>query len=307
MAVPKFVEMYRPFVDCLKDGKVHRFRDLKDEIAFIMKITEEDRKELLSSGQAKFDNRVGWASSSLKYAGLIESPSRGHFKLTEEGFRVLKENPPVLNDTYLNRYESFRKFLHPDMISPSSDTQFIKIITEETPQDTLEKAVRQINSSLSDDLLSEIMKQTPAFFEVLVVRLLEKMGYGGSLKDAGLVTGKTGDEGIDGIIREDKLGFNLIYIQAKRWDINSTIGGSDIQKFVGALAGQGATKGLFITTAQFSKAAIEYAKKQHMTKVILVNGTELAQLMINHNLGVSVEIVYEVKKIDTDFFIDEDN
>jgi len=155
--------------------------------------------------------------------------------------------------------------------------------------------------------MSEITKQTPAFFETLVVRLLEKMGYGGTLTDAGIVVGQSGDEGIDGIIREDKLGFNLIYIQAKRWESDKTIGRPEIQKFVGALAGQGAIKGLFITTGKFSKEAYDYAKKQHTTKVVLVDGQTLTNLMIDHNLGVSTESVYEIKRVDTDFFSDEDS
>ncbi|MDR2943484.1 MAG: restriction endonuclease [Methanosarcinales archaeon] len=171
------------------------------------------------------------------------------------------------------------------------------------PQDLLDKAFQKINSDLADELLSEIILQSPAFFERLVVRLLEKMGYGG-LKDSSEIVGKSGDEGIDGIIREDKLGFDLIYIQAKKWDMDSTIGRPEIQKFVGALAGQGATKGLFITTAKFSKEAIDYAKKQHTTKVILVDGRLLTELMIEHNFGVTIENIYEVKRVDSDFFSD---
>ena len=176
----------------------------------------------------------------------------------------------------------------------------------QTPQDAFDLAYQQINHALADDLLSEIMKQTPAFFENLVVRLLENMGYGGSVENAGLVVGQTGDEGIDGIIREDKLGFSLIYIQAKRWDRTTSIGRPEIQKFVGALAGQGANKGLFITTALFTKEAREYAKKQHTTKVVLVDGESLAKLMIEYNLGVSTQAVYQIKRLDSDFF-NEDN
>ena len=178
-------------------------------------------------------------------------------------------------------------------------------VSGKTPQDVLDEAFQQINTTLADDLLSEVMKQPPAFFEHLVVKLLMQMGYGGSVDNAGTVIGQTGDEGIDGIIREDKLGFSLIYIQAKRWDYDKTVGRPEIQKFVGALAGQGASKGLFITTAKFTKEACQYAEKQHTTKVVLVDGTALAKLMIEYNLGVSTEATYEIKRIDSDFFAED--
>lgn len=303
MAIPKHNEMYRPFLDCLKDGQTHKIKEVKEVVAVAMSVTEEERKELLPSGkQAMFDNRIGWTRTYLKKAGLIDSPSRGVFVITAEGSKLLAENPATINDSILMRYEGFRLFKNPNANGkdiPAPD------LPDDTPQDLIDNAFKMINTSLADELLSEIMKQPSLFFEVLVVKLLEKMGYGGSLKDAGTVVGQSGDEGIDGIIREDKLGFNLIYIQAKRWEINKPIGRPEIQKFVGALAGQGATKGLFITTAQFSKEAFAYAKKQHTTKVILVDGVMLTKLMIEYNLGVSIESVYEIKRMDTDFFSDE--
>ncbi|KAF1085135.1 Mrr restriction system protein [Sporotomaculum syntrophicum] len=305
MAIPKYNEMYRLFLDCLKDGQPHKSQEIKKVIATVMSVTEEEQKKLLPSGkQAIFDNRIGWTSTYLKKAGLIDSPSRGVFVITTEGSKLLAENPAVINNDLLMRYESFRLFKNPNVNGndiPVADN------TEDTPQDLLDNAFKMINTNLADELLAEIMKQQPSFFEALVVKLLEKMGYGGSLKDAGTVVGQSGDEGIDGIIREDKLGFNLIYIQAKRWDINKSIGRPEIQKFVGALAGQGATKGLFVTTAQFSSEALAYAKKQHTTKVILVDGVMLTNLMIEYNLGVTTETVYEIKRIDMDFFSDENN
>ncbi len=175
----------------------------------------------------------------------------------------------------------------------------------QTPQDILDSAFRQINRTLCDDLLAEIVKQPPSFFERLVVRLLTQMGYGGSVANAGVVLGQTGDEGIDGVVREDKLGFSLIYIQAKRWSCDMAVGRPEIQKFVGALAGQGAAKGLFITTAKFTKEAYQYAEKQHTTKVILVDGQALARLMIEYDLGVSTQVSYQLKRLDTDFFSDD--
>lgn len=207
--------------------------------------------------------------------------------------------PDVFDDAYLCQFESFRKFKYPNKIEISEN---IKNHANETPQDILDGTYQEITESLAEELLGEIMKNTPDFFERLVVDLLQRIGYGGTVEDAAKVIGKTGDEGIDGIIKEDKLGFNMIYIQAKRWDIDRTIGRPEIQRFVGALAGQGASKGLFITTAKFSPQAYEYVKKQHTTKVVLVDGMTLAKFMIDYDLGVSTVSVYPIKKLDSDFF-----
>ena len=265
-----------------------------------------EREERLPSGrQAIFDNRITWTRTYLKKAGLIESPTRGTYQLTAIGKKVLEENPKVIDNHYLNQFDSFREFIRfeSENVNPAKST----IVTNigQSPQDILDAAYQQINIALADDILSELLEQTPAFFEHLVVRLLERMGYGGTLADAGVVVGQTGDEGIDGIVREDKLGFDMIYIQAKRWDRDKVIGRPEIQKFVGALVGQGAGKGLFITTAQFTKEAREYAKKQHTTKVVLVDGQMLANLMIEYHVGVSTEIVYEIKRLDRDFFAED--
>lgn len=302
MAIPKYYEMYKSFLEVLKDEKEHSIYEVKQSVSKKMCISSEEQNELLPSGkQFKFDNRIGWTRTYLKKAGLIDSPKRGIFKLTKEGKSVLDEKPSLIDDSYLMKYESFREFIKPGNGNTETPNA---LSTEETPQDTLDNAFTIINQTLSDDILTEIMKQSPAFFERLVVQLLEKMGYGGSIKDAGSVVGKSGDEGIDGIVREDKLGFSHIYIQAKRWEPDKTIGRPEIQKFVGALAGQGATKGLFITTAQFSKEAFTYAEKQHTTKIVLVDGISLSKLMIEYDLGVSLETVYPIKKIDMDFFND---
>lgn len=308
MAIPKYDEMYGALLECLADMQPHKSKDIKNAIASSLHVTPEERQILLSSGRQRlFDNRVAWASSYLSKAELIERPVRGTYQLTARGKQVLDSHPPVLDNTFLKQFESFRQFIHAE----TSPTQLKQSSAEnsdgQTPQDAFDLAYQQINHALADDLLSEIMKQTPAFFEKMVVQLLENMGYGGSVENAGLVVGQTGDEGIDGIIREDKLGFSLIYIQAKRWDRTTSIGRPEIQKFVGALAGQGANKGLFITTAQFTKDACEYAKKQHTTKVVLVDGESLAKLMIEYNLGVSTEAVYQIKRLDTDFFSDDND
>lgn len=305
MPIPKYDEMYRAFLDCLADGQQHKSKEVKDVVAGVFSVSEKERTELLPSGkQQLFDNRIGWTRTYLKKAGLVQSPSRGVYVITPVGRQVLDENPPQIDNLFLQRFESFRKF-----ISPNNEDTITAIpvekVSSKTPQDILDEAFQQINTTLADDILNEIMKQSPAFFEHLVVKLLTQMGYGGSVDNAGMVIGQTGDESIDGVIREDKLGFSLIYIQAKRWDCDKTVGRPELQKFVGALAGQGASKGLFITTAKFTKEAYQYAEKQHTTKVVLVDGTTLAKLMIEYNLGVSTEVTYRIKRIDSDFFAED--
>ena len=222
-------------------------------------------------------------------------------RLTDEGKRVVSNLPPVVDNDFLVKYESFREFRntsHGTTVSPVQAVSSDNL----SPLDMLEKSYNELSETLADEILSEIMKISPDFFEHLVVILLQKMGYGGNISNSGQVVGGTGDEGIDGIIKEDKLGFDVIYIQAKRWDTNQSVSRPEVQKFVGALAGQGASKGLFITTAKFSQQAMDYAKKQHTTKVVLVDGNTLAKLMIEYDIGVSVVSTYQVKKIDSDFF-----
>lgn len=320
MAIPKYDEMYREFLEALSDGGSHKISEIRDTLAIVFNVSDDERKELLPSGkQPLFNNRVNWTSSYLKQAGLIKNSSRGVYLITESGKKVLDSNIPNIDNSFLLKFDSFKEFLSRSISTdPTSDpntpipetndsSNQHMTVSSESPQDILDDAYNKIKASLIDDVLSEIMKQSPTFFEHLVVKLLTQMGYGGSLKGAATVTRSTGDEGIDGIIREDKLGFNLIYIQAKRWDRKSTVGRPELQKFVGALAGQGAAKGLFITTAQFTKEAIEYANKQHTTKIILIDGIALAELMIEYNVGVSVEATYSIKRIDSDFFDDNLN
>lgn len=320
MPIPKYDEMYREFLETLSDGQMHKISEIRDTLAIIFHVSDDERKELLPSGkQPLFNNRVNWTSSYLKQAGLIKNTSRGVYCIAESGKKLLASDVLHIDNNFLLKFDSFKDFLSRSTSSSSetdADSTSAKtnnpihqqsLLSSESPQDILDDAYTKIKAALIDDVLTEVMKQTPVFFEQMVVTLLTKMGYGGSLKNAGTVTKVSGDEGIDGIIREDKLGFNLIYIQAKRWDRNSTVGRPEIQKFVGALAGQGATRGLFITTAQFTKEAIEYAHKQHTTKIILIDGASLAELMIEYNVGVSVEATYSIKKIDSDFFDDNSN
>ncbi|MBR3764206.1 MAG: restriction endonuclease [Clostridia bacterium] len=304
MAVPKFFEFFSAVLQSLFDSNEKTVKQIRSKCIELLSVSEEDCSELLPSGkQRTVDGRINWAITYLKNAGLISAVRRGVYIITAEGIAAYKDAGSEINLAYLERYEAFRVFHGTTANAPSSPIPSPPI--EDTPQDMFEKAYAQINSALAEDLLAIIMERSPAFFEHLVVDLLVKMGYGGSFDSAGMVIGHTGDEGIDGIIREDKLGFSNIYIQAKRWDPESmTVGRPEIQKFVGALAGQGASKGLFITTAQFTKEAIKYASKQLAAKIVLVDGQQLTRLMIEYGIGVSVQSTYTINKIDSDYFDD---
>ena len=306
MAVPKFFEFLPVVLRVLIDNSEKTVKQIREESIQVMHVSEKDCGELLPSGrQRTVDNRVNWAVTYLKNAGLIVSVRRGVYIITDEGAKAYSEVGDKLDLAYLGRYESFRRF-HGFSADDLTDIKTREQPIEDTPLDMFEKAYSQINAALAEDLLTVIMDHSPAFFERLVVDLLLKMGYGSSINSSGLVVGRSGDEGIDGIIREDKLGFSNIYIQAKRWDpVNMTVGRPEIQKFVGALAGQGASKGLFITTAQFTKEAINYADKQSAAKIVLVDGHQLTRLMIEYGVGVSVQSTYTIKKIDSDYFEDD--
>ena len=276
MGLPKYYEMHKPFLEYLKDGKLHTLKELKQFISKYFNLTEEELLELLPSGrQTVFINRIGWARTYLKKSGLIDSPARASFIITNDGLEVLKDNPDVIDSNYLMKFESFREF-QGGVIDTQINNETSNDINN-TPDDTFEDSFRKINKSLAEDLLAEVIKLSPIAFEQMVIDLLSKMGYG-SFENAGKTTVTTGDEGIDGIIMEDKLGFNLIYIQAKKWELSSKVGRPDVQSFVGAISGKGG-KGLFVTTAKFSKQAIEYAKNQH---IILIDGEKLSNLMIEH-------------------------
>lgn len=298
--IPKYDEMYKTLLKSISDGKEYKTGEYRDKVAQLMNISNEEREILLNSGGKKYNTALNWTTVYLKKAKLIEAPKRGIIKITQRGLDLLATNPVVIDNNILKNYEEFRVFLNP---KENKENQDIKETSfeEETPQDVLEISFNKINEILQEEVLEEVMRKDSYFFESLVVKLLQKIGYG-TLKNSGIVTKKSNDEGIDGIINQDKLGFDSIYIQAKKWNKDSTVSRPEIQKFVGALAGQGATKGLFITTAKFSDGAKEYSQKQHATKIVLIDGMELAKLMVEYNLGVSTEKVYEIKKIDSDFF-----
>ena len=302
MAVPKFFEFFESFLRAVQDGSLHTAREVREIIAADMNISDDDRAEMLPSGkQSTFNNRIAWARTYLDMAGLVETPIRGKYRITEAGKKALASGEEIdLN--YLDRFEQFKAFHGAAAPKASKLDEEEKA---ESPMELLDNAFHTITSALAGQLMDEIMKLTSAEFERLVVKLLLKMGYGSGIDEAGMVTQQSNDGGIDGIIKEDQLGFSHIYIQAKQWAPDKTITTPEIQKFVGALQGQQAQKGLFITTAKFSSGAVQYAGNLLGAKVVLVDGAALTRLMIKHNVGVSIEHTYEVKRLDTDFFTDE--
>jgi len=298
LAIPDYQTIMLPLLMLTGDKQEHKMRDVTDQLADQFELSDDERKVLIPSGtQALFYNRVGWARTYLVKAGLLETPRRGFIKITKCGLELLNEKPEEINNKLLKRYPAFRDFQ-----SISTEDKTPKGTVEKTPEELIEEGYQDIRDNLAIDLLTEVKNSSPQFFERLVVELLVKMGYGGSRKDAGEAIGKSGDEGIDGIIKEDRLGLDVIYIQAKKWENN--VAPAEIQKFVGALHGKKANKGVFITTSSFSKNAWAYAADVG-TNVILIDGSQLAQLMIDHDVGVSEVSSYTIKKIDTDYFIDE--
>lgn len=298
MAVPKYYEMYHSFLQSLSDGEEHPYSDVKKKVIEDFKLTDIELAELLPSGkQPVFSNRIGWCRTYLKKAGLIESPTKAHFMITKSGREVLKSGEKITNEV-LREFPSFVKFIDGDT-EKVKDTAEEKdsLNNDETPQETLERVYGELNNVLKDELLTRIHKKSPDFFEKMVVELMEKMGYG-----RGQITQKSRDEGIDGMVYQDKLGFDVIYIQAKRYDLEKTVGRPELQKFGGAIPEKNA-KGLFVTTGRFSPDAQKYANDRH---IILIDGQHLAELMIEHDFGVSTEYTYRIKRIDMDVFEEED-
>ena len=305
MAIPDFQTLMLPVLRLTTDGQEHTLRDTINTLTESYGLSETERAEMQPSGQQPvFDNRVTWAVSYMKHAGLLEYVRRGVFRITERGTEILRQNPARIDVKFLSRYPEFNAFRSgsrrernghlPVQQQDQQDQE-----SQQTPEERLEDGYQRIRLELAQELLARIMGCSSRFFERLVVELLVKMGYGGSRKDAGEAIGRSGDEGIDGIIKEDRLGLDTIYIQAKRWQ--GTIGRPEIQRFTGALMGQRARKGIFITTSDFSREAREYVS--HIdSKIVLIDGEQLAQLMIDHGVGVSVATVYEIKKIDSDYF-----
>jgi restriction system protein len=301
MAIPDFQSIMLPLLKLAGDGKVHSIHKAVEELAGHFSLTEEERSKLLPSGQQPvFYNRVGWARTYLKKAGLLEDPRRGYFRITKRGEEVLEQDPPEIDRRFLRQfpeYVEFRKVTKKARESKEKEEE----LEELTPEEDLESAYQQIREDLAEKLLSYVLNSGAGFFEKLVVELLVKMGYGGSRREAARAVGTSGDEGIDGIIDEDRLGLDVIYIQAKKWKSDNPVGRPEIQKFVGALQGKRARKGIFITTSRFTDAAREYAGRID-TKVVLIDGERLTDLMIDYDVGVSLLTTYEVKRVDSDYF-----
>ena len=300
MTIPDYETIMLPLLSTLKDGKEKSLREHIDEMAHYFGLSDNERKVLIQSGGSyKFDGRVSWARTYMKQAGLIESPRRGFVKITAIGKEVLKQNVNEINRKYLLQFPSFVSFQErKGSRTKNSDENDPSYVTS-TPDEQLETAYSTIKGELSAELLERVKNSSPSFFEKLVVELLLKMGYGGSRKEAGKAIGRSGDEGIDGIIYEDRLGLDIIYIQAKKWE--NSISRPEIQKFVGALQGKRARKGIFITTSYFTKEAFKYSQNIE-NKVVLIDGIKLTELMIDFNVGVELHSNYEIKKIDDDYF-----
>lgn len=301
MPIPDYQTLMLPLLRFAADGNDHTTREAVEVLATEFQLTPAERSELLASGQqAVFNNRVGWANSFLKKAGLLESPRRGSLRITPRGRMTLDEKPTRIDVKYLERFAEFIEFRDASRSNREpATTDPIVIGAVQTPEETLELAHQGLRLGLAQDILSRILSCSPTFFERLVVELLVKMGYGGSRRDAGERIGRSGDGGIDGIIKEDRLGLDTIYIQANKWQ--GSVGRPEIQKFVGALQGQRAKKGVFITTSAYTAEAVDYASRI-ATTIVLIDGQLLANLMIDFDVGVSVSASYIVKRIDSDYF-----
>jgi len=301
MPIPDFQTLMLPILQVLGDGKTYSMNELERVLAGQFQLSATELQELLpSKTQPVFKNRVAWAKTHLKAAKLIEQPGKGLSEITERGKTLLQQNPSFIGIKVLAQYPEYQEFKNGTSISPTKKNSAVE--QTRTPDEIFSTAYEEIQQSLRQELLSVVKSASAQFFENLVVKLLLKMGYGGALEDAGQVTKYSGDGGIDGIIKEDKLGLDFIYIQAKKWE--GVVGSPEIQKFAGALLGKQANKGVFITTSGFSTEARNYVKSIN-SKIVLIDGDQLARLMIEYNVGVYTKDTYEIKKIDMDFFNEE--
>ncbi|MEX2157859.1 MAG: restriction endonuclease [Dehalococcoidia bacterium] len=304
MTIPDFQRIMLPLLKFAADGEEHSASESYNHIAGVFNLSDEERRQLLPSGpMPMINNRTGWARTYLTKAGLLEPTRRAHFRITDLGRQVLADEPPDINLRFLRQFPGVVEFTRGrgagDEERASHDDD---VLASRTPQELMEYGSKRIQAALSEELLGLVKRSSPQFFERLVVELLLKMGYGGSRTDAGEAIGRSGDGGIDGIIKEDKLGLDVIYIQAKRWENN--VSSPEIRNFVGSLVGHNANKGVFLTTSDFTKDARDYAKTIGHN-VILVDGVMLAGLMIDHDVGVSTIDRYEVKRADADYFEEE--
>ena len=305
MAIPDYESCMMPLLTFLTDGQLHTMKEIAPRMADHFGLTEDERQRILPSGQQTYINiRVGWAKSYLKKAGLLENPSRGKVRITNDGRVVLAEAPTSINCEYLMKYPSFVQFWKQKRKPTSSsdtDASAERADDDRTPDEAIESAYEEIRSALADDLLEQVLSCNPTFFERLVLDLLIAMGYGGALPESGTHLGKTHDGGIDGIINEDKLGLDMICVQAKRW--KDCVGRPVVQAFAGSMEAHRAKKGVLITTSTFSRDAREFVDRIER-KIVLIDGQQLAQLMMDYNVGVATSRTYTIKKIDSDYFMD---
>lgn len=304
MPIPDYQTVMLPLLELAADGKEHRIREAIQSLATHFGLSEFEQKELLPSGASTiFGSRVGWARTYMKHANLIENVRRGCFQITDRGRHVLSRKPARIDVAFLRQYPEFAEFSSPKKTSDEKALVSGAEDSVQTPEDSIAAGYLQLRKQVESDLLTQVRTNSPEFFERLVVRVLTAMGYGGSLADAGKAIGKSGDEGIDGVIKEDKLGLDRIYIQAKRWQ--DPVGRKEIQSFVGALHGKKAKRGIFITTSTFSKGAVDYAESIE-DRIVLISGTQLAELMFEYGIGVATVDSYLVKRVDSDFFNEDD-
>jgi len=303
MAIPDFQSFMLPLLKFASDGKEHSQSEASEALSHHFSITESERREMLPSGrQTRFNNRVAWANVYLRKSGFLESTRRGRFKITDRGQEILRSNPARIDVKFLmkNGDAEFREFHRPSR--PDGNHEEPSIETVRTPREIMDAGYQEMRRDLSQEIIKRIKSSSPRFFEHLVVELLVAMGYGGSRKDAGEAVGQSGDGGVDGIIKEDRLGLDVIYLQAKRWE--GTVGRPIVQAFAGSLEGHRARKGVLITTSQFSPDALDYVTRIEK-KIVLIDGDELAKLMIDYGIGVAADATYEIKRLDTDYFEEE--
>ncbi len=304
MAVPDFQSVMLPFLEALQDGQERTMRELTETLAIGFQLTDEDRRQLLPSGQqSPFNNRVAWAKTHLKNAELIINPSRGRVSISALGQNVLKQKPTIVNCRFLKQFPSYLKFIGQTPGDDGEREDATVIESTQTPLELLDASFNTLRKATVEELLAKLNACSPGFFEQVVVRLLRAMGYGGVTGEA-TVTGKSGDGGIDGIIKEDKLGLDVVCIQAKRWD--GSVGRPVVQGFVGSMDYIRAKKGVILTTSQFTKEALDFVDRIEGKKVVLIDGPKLAELMIEHNVGVNLTKLYELKEVSNDFFDEDD-
>lgn len=304
MAIPDYQSLMRPLLECGKDGNEVRTSECVDTIADKLGLSQEDREELLPSGrQPLLFNRIHWARTYLGKAGAVESTKRGYFRLTDRGFELLNNGPERITNDTLSKFAEFNKWREANNENKEKPTPSKDNDSDASPEEMIEKAHQSINAQLETEILESLYSVTPTMFEHIIVDLLISMGYGGGRAEMGKALGQTNDGGVDGVIKEDELGLDVVYMQAKKHKLDSTISRPDIQSFVGSLEGFNATKGVFVTTGNFASTVEEYVSRIHK-RIVLINGKKLAQLMIKHGVGVRTKNTYELKYIDEDYFVD---